>query len=154
MKDEEQSFQSIKVGSAADNEIDSSLLETVPILTDLGISVVEVAPSRAILKLTVNETNVGPYGAVLGAALISAADMAACIAAVSTWRGNGDERIGGFATQEFSSSFCRSARVGPVLINAVTQYSSERRAVVNFLVQDGGRDDIVVMTGTATIIRH
>ena len=105
MKNDGLSFQSIKVGSAADNDINSSLLEAVPILTDLGISIVEVAPSQAILKLTVNEANVGPYGAVLGAALISAADMAACIAAVSTWRGNGDEGMGGFATQEFSSSF-------------------------------------------------
>lgn len=139
--------------SADDRLIGNSLIESVPILNTLGIRLLKVTPSQTTISLTINESNVGPYGSVLGVALIAAADMAACVAAASAWRHGGDEKIGGFATQDFSSSFCRAARVGPVLIKAETQHCSQRRAVVAFTAHDQGQEDAIVLTGVVTVAR-
>ena len=153
MKDNGGALQSNWDAESVQEGIGHSLLEIVPILKELGVSVLEVTPTCTTLELRINDSNVGPYGAVLGAALMAGADMAACIAAVASWRSNGDREVGGFATQEFSSSFCRSARIGPVLIKAEPQYSSTRRAVVNFEARDLGRDNTIALAGVATIVR-
>jgi len=139
--------------SVKNEDIGSALLRSVPILGTLGISVTETTSSHTTLKLELSESNVGPYGAVLGLALVAATDMSACIASSVAWRHSGDGELGGFATQDVAVSFCRPARIGPIFIKAEIKHLSKRRAVVNIIAFDHGQEDVIVLTEIVTVAR-